>query len=196
MRKLAILALGAAILGAAGARAATLARMKLPELARASAFVVQARCLEVSSRWEGGEIWTFSRFETLSSWKGKLPAEFAVRMIGGQVGEIESLVSGVPRFAPGEEAVLFLVPTVERDYAVTAWTEGTFRVRRDALGHAFVTQESAAELVFHPSTRSFAARGIRRMPLAAFHRLFERVSRASAATSNRGSRAPQPQGAP
>ena len=196
MRTLAILALGTAIFAGANAGAATLVRMTLGQIGAASPFVVRARCMKVSSRWDNGEIWTFSRFQTIENWKGKLPAEFTVRMIGGQVGEIESLVSGVPRFAPGEETVLFLVPTVERDYAVTAWTEGAFRVRRDASGHAFVTQESAAELVFHPATRSYAARGIRGMPLLQFHRLFDRVSKAHSTPASSGSRAPQTKGGP
>lgn len=196
MRKLAILALGAAIFAGANAGAATLEKMTLGEMGAASAFVVRARCLEVSSRWDRGEIWTFSRFQTIGSWKGNLPGEFTVRMIGGQVGEIESLVSGVPRFAPGDEAVLFLVPTAERDYAVTAWTEGTFRVRRDASGSAFVTQESAAELVFDPTTRKYQAPGIRKMPLAAFHGLFERVSKMHSAPANFAWRATQQKGRP
>ncbi len=196
MRKLAILALGAAILVAANAGATTLERMTLRQIASASAFVVRARCVGVSSRWENGEIWTFSRFGTIENWKGALPAEFTVRMIGGRVGEIESVVSDVPRFAPGEEAVLFLVPTVEGDYAVTAWVEGTFRVVRDTTDHAFVTQESAAELVFNPATRSFEARGIRRMPLAAFHRLFDRAAKVHSARASTGVHAPQPKGGP
>jgi hypothetical protein len=153
---------------AATAGATTIARMDLRQLAAASRVVVRARCLGNESRWEEGEIWTFSRFVTLETFKGSPQAEFTVRLIGGQVGGIESIVADVPRFVPGEEVILFLDPAAGGGYSVTAWEEGTFRVTRDAGGHGFVTQEMAAEQIHDRGARRLRRENIRRMPLSAF----------------------------
>ncbi len=169
MLRKAIFALCVAAL-AATAGATTIARMNLRQLAAASRAVVRARCLGNNSRWEGGEIWTFSRFDTLEAFKGSPPGEFTVQLIGGQAGGIESIVAGVPRFFPGEEVILFLAPAAGGGDSVTAWEEGTFRVTRDAAGHALVTQDMAAEEVYDRAKRRFRNENIRRMPLSAFRR--------------------------
>ncbi|HVB99403.1 MAG TPA: hypothetical protein VNJ12_08775 [Candidatus Dormibacteraeota bacterium] len=155
--------------------ATTLARMNLEQLGTAATVIVRARCMGSFSDWEGGEIWTLTRFQTLERFKGALPAGFTVRLIGGQVGGIESIVSEVPRFRPGEEVVLFLDPTNGGDYTVTAWVEGTFRVRRDGAGRAFVTEESASQVVYDRATRKFRVEGIRRMPLGQFRQRIQSV---------------------
>jgi hypothetical protein len=177
------------VLLAAPAGATSLARMNLRRLTAAATAIVRARCVESSSEWQAGEIWTVTRFETLETFKGTLPAQFDVRLLGGKVGGIESIVSDVPRFRSGEEVVLFLEPTAAGSYSVTAWTEGTFRVKRDRSGHRFVTEESAGEEVYNSATRQFHARGIRKMPLREFRRqLHDLVSRA---VSGRRSARPQ-----
>lgn len=155
---------------AATAGATTIARMTLRQLARASRVVVRARSIANDSRWEGGEIWTFTRFDTLEAFKGSPPAEFSVRLIGGEAGGIESIVAGVPRFFPGEEVILFLDPVAGGGYSVTAWEEGTFHVTRDSGGHRFVTQEMAAGEVYDRGTRRFRNENFRRMPLSVFRR--------------------------
>lgn len=175
MRRKMIFALCAAAFLAGAAGATTLARMNLRQLAAAAHVVVRARCLGSDSRWQGGEIWTFNRFETIESFKGAPEARFTVRLIGGKVGGVESVVDGVPRFSRGEEVILFLDPVAGGDYSVTAWVEGTFRVRRRAGGKRFVMQESAAEAVYDRATHSFRTEGIRRMPLAKFRRRLEEI---------------------
>jgi hypothetical protein len=154
---------------ACAARATSLVRMSLPELAHAARAIVRARCLGSEARWEGGEIWTFTRFEPLETLAGTVPRPFVVRLIGGRVGDIASQVEGVPRFLPGEEVILFLEPTRAGDLSLTAWSEGTFRVHRDLrTGRAWVSEDSAAAGVFHPATHRFAPAGVRRMHLALF----------------------------
>jgi hypothetical protein len=153
---------------AATAGATTIARMNLRQLAAASRVVVRARCLGNDSRWQDGEIWTFTRFDTIETFKGVPPGEFTVRLIGGQVGGIESIIAGVPRFFAGEEVILFLDPVGGGQYSVTAWEEGTFRVTRDASGHGFVTRNMAAEEIYNGGTRRFRAEKIQRVPLDVF----------------------------
>lgn len=169
-------ALCAAVLLAAPAAPTTLARMNISQLTKAATVVVRAKCLGEQSRWEGGEIWTLSRFEVLETFKGQPPAQFTVRLLGGRMGGIESLVAGVPHFRVGEQAVLFLDPSRRGGYSVAAWSEGTFRVGDDAAGRPRLTQATTAQLVYDPATHRFRVAGVRRIPLAAFRQLMRRLT--------------------
>jgi hypothetical protein len=100
------------------------------------------------------------------------------------MAEVTSHVSGVPRFTPGEDVVLFLQPTTRGDYSIVSWEQGTFRIHQQAYGHgnygqesdaqepsgakALVTQDTAAFATFDPATRQFRPAGIRNMPLDEF----------------------------
>jgi hypothetical protein len=169
-------ALCAAMLLAAPAAPTTLARMNFSQLTRAATVVVRAKCLGEQSLWERGEIWTLSRFEVLETFKGQAQAQFTVRLLGGRVDGIESLVAGVPHFRAGEQVVLFLDPLRRGGFSVTAWSEGTFHVDDDATGRPQLTQATTAQLVYDPATHKFGVAGVRRMPLAAFRRLMRKLT--------------------
>ncbi len=149
-------------------RATTLARLSLPKLAASSKLVVRARCLGRNSRWQQGEIWTFTRFTALEFLKGSGPAVFTVRTLGGRVNGIVSVVDGIPVFEPGEEAILFLTPTARGDYGLVGWSQGSFRIARGADGVERVTQDAAAVPVYDPARRRFVLAGVARMPLEQF----------------------------
>jgi len=151
------------------ARATTLARLSLDQLAAGSAAVARVRCARVESRWENGSIWTFTTLQVVETMKGNLPAEIAVRLPGGRAGHLSATVEGAPKFIPGSEAVLFLQPSSAGGFTVAGWAEGTFRITRDPRTAAeTVTQDSSAFAVFDVSTRNFRAEGIRRMPIGEF----------------------------
>jgi hypothetical protein len=158
----------------ATARGTTFARMTVEQMTAAAPLVARVRCLKTTAGWEGREIWTITSFDVLGVWKGSAPQQIAVRLIGGHVGHLISSVAGVPRFQPGEEAILFLMPTREGEFTVTGWMQGTFRIRRDPrAGIECVTQDAAGMAVFDPRTRQFETSGIRDLPL---ERLRERVA--------------------
>lgn len=119
-----------------------------------------------------------------------MPGQFTVRLIGGHVGGIESIVGDVPRFQPGQEVILFLNPSKGGTYSVTAWVEGKFVLRRDRSGHAFVTQESAGEAVYDRATGQFHAEGIRHMPLNVFRQRLRNAI--GSASSGKTAAAPAP----
>ncbi len=88
----------------------------------------------------------------------------------------------MPGFRPGEEAYLFLWARPGEPYRVLGWSQGAFRIARDArTGAESVTQDSAAMPVFDPMTRRFRFGGVRGMPIAAFQlklkRALEKVNR-------------------
>ena len=120
------------------------------------------------SRWETGSIWTFAEFEVMETFKGSPPRTLRVRLPGGRVAHLEMKVEGVPRFAAGDEVVLFIERTSAGDYGLTSWAQGTFRVHRDAAGDSRLTQDSSRFAVFDTHTHQFATSGIRDLPLSEF----------------------------
>ena len=167
------------------AQATTLLRMSVEQMTGKAQAIVRARCLGNSTRWEEGEIWTFASFDVKEAWLGATAPRITVRLLGGRAGDLTSSVSGVPRFQPGEEVILFLEPTGRGDFSVVSWQQGTFRIRRGASpGGEAVTQDTAASSTFDPAAQRFAAGGIRSMPLGAFR------ARVQAALRTRGTTAP------
>jgi hypothetical protein len=162
--------------------ATTLARMSLEKMALTSPLIVRARCVDNSTGWDAGEIWTFTNFDVEEIWRGSAPSEIAVRLLGGRLGNLTSTVSGVPRFQPGERVILFLEPTLRGDFSITSLVQGTLRIRRDPrTGEENATQDSASIATFDPATRRFEAVGIRNLALGNLR------SRVEAALRNTGS---------
>jgi hypothetical protein len=149
------------------ANGTTLMRMSLVQISHAAQVIVRARCVDNSTRWDAGEIWTFTSFDLEEAWRGSAPSQISVRLMGGRVGNITSAVSGVPRFSPGEEVVLFLEPTPRGDFSIVSWVQGTFRIRRDArTGEEVAVQDTSSFPVFDSATRRFETTGIRNLPVA------------------------------
>jgi hypothetical protein len=147
----------------------TLAHMSVSKLTHVSRLILRARCVENSTAWDEGEIWTFTTYEPTEVWKGSAQSRVHVRLLGGRIGNLTSNVSGVPRFRTGEDVVLFLAPTTRGDFSVVSWVQGTFRIHHDQrTGEETVTQDSASFDTFDPSTRKFAASGIHDLPLQDF----------------------------
>jgi len=164
-----ILFLAGLALLAIAANATTLSRLRLEELVKQATAVARLRCLGVESLWQDGEIWTETRFEVVELNKGLLPALVSVRMLGGRIGNLHSRIEGVPAFRPGEEAYVFLWGREGEPFRVLGWSQGTFRITRDAqTGMERVTQDSSAAPVFDPRTRQFRHGGIRNLPVAIF----------------------------
>jgi hypothetical protein len=166
------------------ASATTLERMSVAKMTEHAQLVVRAQCLANSVVWDSGEIWTFTSFEVKDSWKGAptgAAQQVTVRLLGGSVGNLTSTVSGVPRFRPGEEVILFLQPTARGDFSIVSWVQGTFRIHRDVRsGQEVVVQDTAAFDTYDPATRQFDIEGIRNLSVAA---LRLRVQSALAAES-------------
>lgn len=154
------------------ANATTLERMSLAKMAQTAPLIVRARCLGNSTAWDSGEIWTFTTFSIEDTWKGAPPgaaAQLTVRLLGGSLGNLTSTVSGVPRFRPGEEVILFLEPTSRGDFSIVSWVQGTFRIRRDArTGSEVVVQDTAAFDTFNPAMHRFESSGVRNLSVASF----------------------------
>ena len=162
----AILVLISCLLEPFAARPTTLIQLSLAQLTSAASSIVVAECTGVQTLWRDGEIWTATSFRAEEVWKGELPKEFQVWILGGSSGAMTSYVPGAPRFRRDEEAVIFLETTRSGFLSITAWGEGTFRLRRDPLtGVSRVTQDTASVPVFQNAARQFRSEGIRDFPL-------------------------------
>lgn len=160
--------IGLALIGMV-ANATTLARLRFDDMARIASAVARVRCVSSEALWKNGEIWTETQFLVEEENKGSLPRVAVVQMPGGTVGHLHARVEEVPAFRPGEEAYVFLWQGPDGEYRVLGWSQGTFRIARDArTGGESVTQDSAAAPIFDPVTRQFRRGGVRRMPIAAF----------------------------
>lgn len=166
------------------ANATTLARLSFDDLAKQSAAVARLRCLSSESAWDGGEIWTVTRFEVVERNKGLLGGIVTVRMLGGRAGNFYSRVDGVPVFRAGEEVYLFLWGKTGEPYRVLGWSQGTFRILRDAgSGVESVSQESTSSN-FDPQVRKFRSEGIRGMALPVFQEKLRQALERSKALQN------------
>lgn len=154
----------------ATAAATTLARMTVEQMTRAAQLVVRAKCLENSSGWDAGEIWTFSEFQVEDAWKGAQPSTLRVRLLGGRAGNLASNVPGIPRFQLGEEVVLFLEPTERGDFSVVSWVQGTFRIRRNSrTDEEWAVQDTAEFALTGSAPGESSARSALGMRVAALH---------------------------
>ena len=109
-----------------------------------------------------------------------------MRLLGGQAGNFTSTVSGVPRFSPGEELILFLERTSAQDFSIVSWMQGTFRIGRSrTTGEEIVTQDTAAFPVFDPLSHNFETTAIRKMPVSAFRTLVIASAEAQAVQGSR-----------
>jgi hypothetical protein len=160
---------GLALLAVIAASGTTLSQLSFDNLAQRSTAVARLRCLAMKSYWEKGEIWTETQFEVIEQFKGPTAGLVTVKLLGGRVGNIDSRVEGVPAFHPGEEVYLFLWGNENKPYRVLGWSQGTFRIAREAQnGMETVRQDSAAMPVFDPQTHASRYLGIRDLPVATF----------------------------
>jgi hypothetical protein len=112
MRRLLLAFLAAAPLlpSARPALATTVIATDLKELSRTANVIVHGRVVNVRSQWtdDRRRIESLVAIEVLDSIKGAAGREVVVRVPGGQLGTLRSVMVGAPNFTAGEEVVLFL----------------------------------------------------------------------------------------
>jgi hypothetical protein len=64
--------------------------------------------------------------------KGQLGATFELREPGGVVGDLEMSVASVPKFQPGQDALLFVWTDPRDHHQITAFEQGAVTIELDA----------------------------------------------------------------
>src|SRR5512133_2096775 len=97
--------------------ATSIVPMSVEELTGRAQLVVEGRALEQWSQWDNSEhlIYTYTRFAVTRRLKGEAADSIVVRQMGGTAGGYTQIVSGVRHWQAGDEAVLFLRPSVAND---------------------------------------------------------------------------------
>jgi hypothetical protein len=149
---LAALASLAAVFDARPARASLVLAMDVPDLTFQADRIVVGEVLTVKSAWTPDRRRILSTIEVrvVESWKGEASTGRVVTLVqpGGVVDDIEMRVHGLPAFAAGERAVLFLRGGASP--ALVGLGQGKRPVRLDAASRRWVAEpgdRSAAVLV-------------------------------------------------
>jgi hypothetical protein len=132
--------------GLAGVRATTVAPPSFSQLVNGSDYIVRARVKSVKSEWKEKEgqrhIFTAVELEVLEVIRGTPPQPLVLEMLGGKVGEDELVVQGMPRFAVGQEDILFVRGNGRQFFPLTAAMHGRYPIHRDARGNASVARSN------------------------------------------------------
>ena len=140
MRRLKLVSLAATLVAALSlvtfsARASLVLALDLAALTTRADQVVVGEVLSVRSDWDVAhkKIYSTIEVQVAETWKGQAPADgrVIIKQAGGTVGDIEMRVHGMPRFAAGDRAVLFLRGTVAQA-AVVGLGQGMRPLRYDA----------------------------------------------------------------
>ncbi|HWR37540.1 MAG TPA: hypothetical protein VN622_16885 [Clostridia bacterium] len=141
--------------------ATTVIPLSIEKLTTESAAVVEARAIDARSAWnaEHTRIYTYTRFQVGRVLKGKASQTITVKQIGGSAGGYTQKVAGVRHWNPGDEAVLFLHPSAEKDgtLAVTGLMQGNFSMRHLPSGEVVVSNGAPDVSAFQTEKRSVDA---------------------------------------
>jgi hypothetical protein len=144
------LALAAALAFVPVVAEATIARaMKFDAKVENAAAIVLGKVVAQQSRWDesGRRILTYSTIQVEKTLKGAQAPQTTIVTPGGVVGDVAQEFVGIPRFAVGEEHVLFTRNT-KAGPTVLYFEQGAYRVAEDGRGERIVhPQVSSAVLV-------------------------------------------------
>jgi len=161
------------------ALATSVLKMSLRDLAKNSDTIVLARVEDESARYDANkEIYTYITLRVLDPVKGmkaehgknaKTEEMVTIRQIGGVVGNIASIVPGMPKFVKGEEVVVFLSKKDANGYPwVMGLQQGKYSVVTDEQGMRHVKNELEDLGLMNSDGSMSSAKASPRMPLQAF----------------------------
>jgi hypothetical protein len=140
------LALIAALAISSIATATSVQKFSVRDLATKSSSIAVARVTASESRWDGGEIYTYITLQVSEGVKGARKGEtLQLRQLGGQIGDIASIVPGMPSFKSNEEVLVFLTAPDKGGYRwVMGLEQGKYSISTDSKGKKNVRRDTAA----------------------------------------------------
>ncbi len=112
-----------------------LLKLDLEKMSREASMVVQGHVAwDYSAVKNGeGEIYTYTGIEVTRCVAGDCPETVTLKHKGGTVGELTLYISGMPRFEPGQEVLLFLRADPEGEagyHSVLGMAQGHFLIQK------------------------------------------------------------------
>ncbi len=133
----------AVMLGCAAARATTVIPVSVEQMTRTASDVIEARALSSRSAWNPQHtlIYTYTSFLVTRTMKGQAAHTITVKQLGGSAEGYTQKVAGVHHPQAGEQALLFLRPSVAGDgtYVIVGLIQGYFRIYHAAGGDTMVS---------------------------------------------------------
>lgn len=131
--------IAASVIAPASADATVMVPTTLEAMSVEAVLVVTGRVLAQESAWDQAhrKIFTYTEIQVLERIAGDAdPKTIVVRTMGGEVGDIGMKVSGVPKFKPEEEVLVFLRndPVEAGTFQVIGMSQGKFRLVRQPDG--------------------------------------------------------------
>lgn len=130
-------------------------KLTLDDLTEKAKVIVIGKVESIESRWneEHTMIFTYVDIIPNSFLKGFIGGgKITVKLLGGSVGDIETVVLGSPRFENGEETVLFLNSGYgewfQNFYAVVGLAQGKFDVSYDPNTSAKIVSQNLSQINF------------------------------------------------
>jgi hypothetical protein len=151
MRILSIVLALLSLLGSA--RATTLQKMGLDEIARKSTVIVRARVLGSAGAVRGQDIYTFYQLQVVEDLRATGRRQVEVAVPGGAARGLRQIVSGAPRLNPGEEYVFFLWTSPSGLTQVIGLSQGLLSVQKDVAGNPVVARPPTSELMLDKNGR-------------------------------------------
>jgi hypothetical protein len=138
------------VLGALQAGATTIPYKSFADLVRESDAVVSARVANIESKYDKEkEIFTFVTLDQIETLSGSYAAPtLTLRFRGGEVENDVLHIAGSPKFEPNENVIVFVHGNGRYMVPVVGWTQGVFRISRDAATGREVVTDHERNSVF------------------------------------------------
>lgn len=139
------------VASAARVGATTVVPPDFSAMVNGSDYVVHAvvRSVEAQKRVRAGapKIFTRVELEVIEVVAGKPPAKIVLELLGGRVGDEELTVDGMPRFAVGDEDILFVSGNGRAICPLYAMMHGRFPIVATSDGRRVVARSSGVPLL-------------------------------------------------
>lgn len=116
-------------------RATTVEPPSFETLVNQSDYVVRAVVKSATPEWKESAgkpyISTHLELEVREVVKGTPPTPLTLDLLGGKIGEVELVVSGMPIFQVGDESVLFVYGAEKKLYPLVAMMHGVYPILHD-----------------------------------------------------------------
>ena len=153
--------------------ATTVQHFDLAALTANAERIVVGVCRQAQPQWVRGQLYTHYVFSVSQVIKGPATAQLELHLPGGQLQGTVTRIVGMPVFAPGDEAVLFLTAANALGHAwPVGLAQGHFAIKRSAANKPHVVQ-ALDGLALHPEPHRAPKKGppaesIQGMPLDQF----------------------------
>jgi hypothetical protein len=120
---------------AAGAWGSTVERLSTAQLIARADVIARGSVTDIKTRRSGqGSASTLVNITVEKQFKGAQLASVIIEQPGGVIGEVTLAVPGTPKFAAGEDVIVFLKRRRDGVFTVVGGPQGKFTARRHAGG--------------------------------------------------------------